>query len=241
MNPLLIIGIIILIPVALFALYIFIPFVAGRFVNPNKLYETDSPFFRGLLNALLRIGLFFSRVKIQYEGDEKVPSGRFLLIGNHRSNFDPLVTAVAMKKYNLSFISKKENLTMPVFGRIVRRACYMPLERDDPRDALTIINHSAKLIKNDVCSVGVYPEGKRSFTNELLPFHAGVLKIAQKANVPIVVSTIEGTELVRDRFPRKTRVTLRIIDVVSAEDAKAKRSVELGEELYAEMKQALGK
>ena len=241
MNPLLIIGIIILIPVALFALYIFIPFVAGRFVNPNKLYETDSPFFRGLLNALLRIGLFFSRVKIQYEGDEKVPSGRFLLIGKHRSNFDPLVTAVAMKKYNLSFISKKENLTMPVFGRIVRRACYMPLERDDPRDALTIINHSAKLIKNDVCSVGVYPEGKRSFTNELLPFHAGVLKIAQKANVPIVVSTIEGTELVRDRFPRKTRVTLRIIDVVSAEDAKAKRSVELGEELYAEMKQALGK
>lgn len=241
MNPFLIIGIIILIPVALFALYIFIPFVAGRFVNPNKLYETDNAFYRGLLNTLIRIGLFFSRVKIIYEGDEKVPSGRFLFICNHRSNFDPLVTAVAMKKHKLSFISKKENLTMPVFGRVVRRVCYMPLERDDPRDALTIINHSAKLIKNDVCSVGVYPEGKRSFSNELLPFHAGVLKIAQKANVPIVVATIEGSELVRDRFPKKTRVTLRIIDVVSAEDAKAKRSVELGEELYNEMKQALGK
>ena len=241
MNPFLIIGIIILIPVALFALYIFIPFVAGRFVNPNKLYETDNAFYRGLLNTLIRIGLFFSRVKIHYEGDEKVPSGRFLFICNHRSNFDPLVTAVAMKKYKLSFISKKENLTMPVFGRVVRRVCYMPLERDDPRDALTIINHSAKLIKNGVCSIGVYPEGKRSFSNELLPFHAGVLKIAQKASVPIVVATIEGSELVRERFPKKTRVTLRIIDVVSAEDAKSKRSVELGEELYNEMKQALGK
>lgn len=241
MNPFLIIGIIILIPVALFAFYILVPFIAGRFVNPNKLYETDNAFYRWLYNTLVRIGLFFSRVKINYEGDEKMPSGRFLLICNHRSNFDPLVTAKAMRKYQLSFISKKENLTMPVFGRVVRRVCYMPLERDDPRDALNIINHSAKLIKNDVCSVGVYPEGKRSFSNELLPFHAGVLKIAQKAGVPIVVATIEGTELVRDRFPKKTRVTLRILDVISAEDAKAKRSVELGEELYQKMKQALGK
>lgn len=241
MNPLLIIAIIILIPVVLFLLFIGVPFFAGLFVNPNKLYEKGSPFYRGMFNILVRIGLFFSRVKIRYEGDSKIPDGRFLLISNHRSNFDPLVTAVAMRKYKLAFISKKENLTMPVFGRVVRRICYMPLERDDPRDALTIINHSAKLIKNNECSVCVYPEGKRSFSNELLPFHAGVLKIAQKATVPIVVATIEGTELVRDRFPRKTEVTLRIIDVVSAEEARSKRSVELGEILYNEMKQALGK
>ncbi len=241
MNPLLIIAIIILIPVVLFLIFIGVPFFAGLFVNPNKLYEKGSPFYRGMFNILVRIGLFFSRVKIRYEGDSKIPDGRFLLISNHRSNFDPLVTAVAMRKYKLAFISKKENLTMPVFGRVVRRICYMPLERDDPRDALTIINHSAKLIKSNECSVCVYPEGKRSFSNELLPFHAGVLKIAQKATVPIVVATIEGTELVRDRFPRKTEVTLRIIDVVSAEEARSKRSVELGEILYNEMKQALGK
>lgn len=87
----------------------------------------------------------------------------------------------------------------------------------------------------------VYPEGKRSFSGELLPFHAGVLKIAQKANVPIVVSTIEGTELAKTHFPKKTNVTFRIIDVISAEEAKSKRSVDLGEQLHDEMLKALGR
>ena len=225
----------------LFLFFLAIPAFFGLFVNPNKLYDRDSKFYRALYIIQLRIALFFCRVKIHYEGDGKIPPGRFLLICNHRSNFDPIVTAAVMRKYNLAFISEEENLKLPIFGRIVRRICYMPLVRDDARQAITIINHSVKLIKDDQCSVMVYPEGKRSFSCELLPFHGGVLKIAQKAYVPIVVATIEGTELVKTRFPRKTHVTLRIIDVVSAEEAKSKRSVELGEELHDEMKQALGR
>lgn len=224
-----------------FLLYIGIPAVASLFVDPNRLYDKDSRFYRKLYEALLSVALFFSRVRWTYEGDEKIPEGRFLLICNHRSNFDPLITAVAMKKYQLAFISKQENLDRPIFGRIVRRICYMPLTKDDARQALQIINHSAELIKNNECSVMVYPEGKRSFSGELLPFHAGVLKIAQKANVPIVVSTIEGTELAKTHFPKKTNVTFRIIDVISAEEAKSKRSVDLGEQLHDEMLKALGR
>lgn len=87
----------------------------------------------------------------------------------------------------------------------------------------------------------VYPEGKRSFSNELLPFHCGVLKIAQKAGVPIVVATVEGTELVRDRFPKKTDVYLKILDVVPTEKVTSMRSTILGEELHDEMFRALGK
>ena len=225
----------------LFLFFVMIPAFFGLFVNPNKLYDKDSKFYRGLFVIQVRIALFCSRVRIQYEGDEKIPAGRFLLICNHRSNFDPIVTAWSMRKYKLAFISKEENLKLPVFGRIIRRICYMPLVKNDARQAIGIIHHAAELIKNDECSVMVYPEGKRSFSNELLPFHGGVLKIAQRANVPIVVAVIEGTELVRDRFPKKTKVSLRIIDVVSAEEAKAKRSVDLGVELHDEMLAVLGK
>lgn len=234
-------AIIIAVPVVAFLIFLAVPTIAGLFVNPNKLYEKDSPFYRKMYVTLLRIAMFFCRVKIHYKGDEKIPEGRFLLICNHRSNFDPIVTAIAMRQYNLAFISKEENLHLPVFGRVVRRICYMPLVRDDPRDALKIINHSAKLIQSDECSVMVYPEGKRSFSNELLPFHAGVLKIAQKASVPIVVATIEGTELVRDRFPKKTDIYLNILEVVPTEEVKEKRSTELGVELHDRMLSVLGK
>lgn len=234
-------GVILGVAAILFLFFVIIPAFFGLFVNPNKLYDKDSKFYRALYNVQVRIALFCSRVRIKYEGDDKIPEGRFLLICNHRSNFDPIVTAAAMRKYNLAFISKEENLKLPIFGRIIRRICYMPLVKNDARQAIGIINHAAKLIKDDECSVMVYPEGKRSFSNELLPFHGGVLKIAQKANVPIVVAVIEGTELVRDRFPKKTKVSLRIIDVVSATEAKSKRSVDLGIELHDEMLAVLGK
>lgn len=241
LRILMIIGIVLGTAVVLFLIFIAIPTIAGLFVDPNKIYDKDSKFYRGLFNVLLSVGMFFCNVKVVYEGDEKIPDGRFLLIGNHRSNFDPLLTAAKMKKYELAFISKEENFQLPIFGRMIRRLCYMPLKRDDARQALTIINHSAKLIKDDQCSVAVYPEGKRSFSGELLPFHGGVLKIAQKADVPIVVTTIEGTELIRKRFPRRTKVILRVIDVVPVEKVRATRSVELGEELHDQMLKALGR
>ena len=53
---------------------------------------------------------------------------------------------------------------------------------------------AAELMKNDVVSVGVYPEGTRNRDGSLLPFHDGVFIIARKADVPIVVATIDGTE-----------------------------------------------
>ena len=70
------------------------------------------------------------------------------------------------------------------------------------------------LIKRDEVSIAVYPEGTRSKKNKLLKFHAGVLKIAQKANVPIVVTTIRGGEDVKDRYPwRRTHVYFDVLDV----------------------------
>ena len=241
LRILLILGIIIGTAGALFLIYVLIPTIAGLFVDQSKLYDRDSKGYRKLYNTLVGIGMFFCNIKVIYEGDETIPAGRFLFICNHRSNFDPILTARAMRKYELAFISKEENFKVPFFGRMLRKLCYMPLKRDDPRDALAIINHSAQLIKDDQCSVAVYPEGKRSLNGELLPFHGGVLKIAQKASVPIVVATIEGTELIRKRFPRRSKVTLRIIRIVSAEEVRTKRSVELGEELHDEMFKVLGK
>ena len=241
LRILLVLGIILGTAVGLFLIFILIPTIAGLFVDQSKLYDRDSKGYRRLFNALVAIGMFFCNIKVTYEGDDLVPEGRFLFICNHRSNFDPILTARVMRKYELAFISKEENFKVPFFGRMLRKLCYMPLKRDDPRDALVIINHSAKLIKDDQCSVAVYPEGKRSFSGELLPFHGGVLKIAQKAGVPIVVATIEGTEQIKTRFPRRSHVTLRILRTVPADEVHEKRSVELGEELHDEMLKALGK
>lgn len=171
----------------LIAAYFLIPGFLGLFANPKKEYTKDSKLYRFILNAATVIGLKVMRVKVHITGMEKLPKGqKILFVGNHRSNFDPLITWYVFRDWNISFISKAGNFKIPFFGRIIRRCCFMVIDRESPRKAINTINHAGELLKSGEVSVGVYPEGTRSKTGELLPFHGGVLKIAQKANTAVI-------------------------------------------------------
>ena len=202
------------------------------FVNMKKLYDKNSRYYRFLLYSSTAIGLIYSRVKVEVKGLEKLPEGRFLLVANHKSKFDPIVTWHAMRKYDLAYISKKENFSIPVFGRIIRRNCFMDINRKSPRSAVKTVNHAAKLIKDGIVSVGVYPEGTRNNGEGLLPFHSGIFLVATKSDAPVVIAATENTEKIRINFPRKTVVTLNILDVISSEEVKGMTTKELSERSY---------
>ena len=104
-----------------------------------------------------------------------------MFVGNHRSNFDPIIEWLVLKPWDIAFISKGENFKIPFFGRIIRKCCFMPIDRENPRKALRTINKASDLLQSGEVSIGVYPEGTRSKTGELLPFHDGVFHIAKKA------------------------------------------------------------
>ena len=76
----------------------------------------------------------------------------------------------------------------------------------------------------------IYPEGTRSKTGELGPFHAGSFKIAQRVRVPVVIASIQGTEKALRHIPfHPTRVKLDILEVIPAETVKAMSTQELAE------------
>lgn len=143
-------------------------------------YETHSRFYRRLLNGATAFAVWLLGIHVHCQGLEKLPQGRFLLVGNHRSNFDPIVTWYALKDRDLAFLSKAENFKIPIFGRIIRKCYFLPIDRQDPRKAMTAINQAAALLENDQVSIGVYPEGTRSKECVLLPFHNGVFENRQK-------------------------------------------------------------
>ena len=215
--------------------------IAAAAVDNEKLYTDYSPFYRTILYTLVDVILFFSRVKIEMRGMEKVPSeGRFLLVCNHLSVFDTITKVHVFRKYDLAFISKPENFTIPVVGRILRRCCFMPIDRQNPRNAMTTINHAAALLGQDEMSVAVYPEGTRSRQKVLLPFHGGVFKVAQKAKVPVVVCVVEHTDKVKERAPwKKTDVVLSVLRTIPVEEVLSKRSEAIGHETFALMQEAL--
>lgn len=201
---------------------------------PVKAKESEkvNRFYRAVFIYYLRLILFISRVKIKISGGEKLPyiKGEFLLVGNHRSDFDPIVTIVALKKRDFAFISKPENFKIPVVKKFLYKGLYAPIDRENARNALKTINKTAERIKSGVISYGVYPEGTRSKSKNMLSFHDGVFKIAQKAEAPIVVAGVTGTERIHKRAPwRRTVVHFDVIDVISAETVKALSSHELAD------------
>lgn len=200
------------------ALFAALVAASSLFVDGKKIYDDRAPYYRFLMNTLVRIILCFCRVRLRVTGLETLPQDScFLLVCNHISALDPIVTLYALRSRRLAFVAKEEVLRIPVIGKLLRRCCTLAIDRENPRNAMKTITKAAELIKLAGISVGIYPEGTRSRTGELLPFHNGVFKIALNAGAPVVVAVIRGSERVRKRAPfRSTDVTLTFTDVIPA-------------------------
>lgn len=189
-------------------------------VDMNKEYARTSKFYERFLNYSVWLILKIINVKVVVTGKEKIPTNRrFLFVANHRSNFDPVIARAMLGKYDIDFISKPQNFKLPVVRRFLHRMKFLAIDRDNPRSSLKTLSKAIEYVKNDEGSMGVYPEGKRSFTGELLPFHDGVFKVALKANVPVVVACMTGQETIKDKAPfKKSIVHFDILDVIELEE-----------------------
>jgi len=215
---------------ALLLMYLLILNVCCLLVNPGKEYDKHSPFYRFLLNSATAMAMKLLRIRVHISGMEKIPKNtKALFVSNHRSNFDPIITWYALRKWKIAFISKPSNFKIPFFGRIIRKCCFMPIDRENPKNAIVTVNKAAKLLKKQEVSIGIYPEGTRSKHGQLLPFHNGVFKIAQKAEASIVVLCVTGTEGVSKRTPfRRTDVYLDVLEVFSAQGIKETKTAMIG-------------
>lgn len=127
--------------------------------------------------------------RIRIHGADKLPASPFLLVCNHLSAFDPLCT-MAVLGHNIAFVAKPGVFKIPAIGALMRRIGFMPIDRENARNAVTTIKEAAHCIADTGLSVGIYPEGTRSKSGTLLPFHAGSFKIAALAKCPVVVTAI---------------------------------------------------
>ncbi len=204
-------------------------------VDLSKPVEEDHPFTRRIVVRVVGILCCLGRLRIHTRGWENLPQGRFLLVGNHRSNYDPIATVWALRQHgiDIAFVTKPENMKIPLV-RLIHRANYLVIDREDPRKAIATIHAAAELLHNDVVNVGIYPEGTRSKTGEMLPFHNAVFKIAKRAQAPIVVAAITGSERIRHNAPwRRTDVTIDLCARISREEVAAGTTKDLGDRVRA--------
>ena len=127
---------------------------------------------------------------IKINGKENIPEGPCVFIGNHTSILD-IPTIFYSADRLVGFVAKKEVLKVPILSYWLSRGKCIPLDRQNPRDAVRVINEGVKNLK-DGYSMMIFPEGTRSLDGKTLPFKKGSLKLAIKAKVPIVPVTIDA-------------------------------------------------
>jgi len=212
-------------------------------VDMEKPQEKDDKFYRTVMNIYIEALKTLVGIRFTVTGAEKLPKeGRFLLVCNHLFLADPALLLNAFPKSELAFITKQENEKMFIVGPIMHKILCQSLDRDNDRSALKTILKCIQLIKEDQVSIGVFPEGYTSKDGKVHPFRAGVFKIAQKTNVPIVVCTIQNTRSIFKNLAKlkRTDVELHLVDVIPAEELKGKTTAEISDRVYEMMISDLG-
>ena len=212
--------------------------ICSLFISKKKEYSDESRFYRRLLEICTRLAIFFGRIHIHTTGGDMIPSDRkYLLVQNHRSNFDPILSWWVFRQNKLIFVTKPENFKQPIFGAIIWRLRFLGIDRENPRNALKTIVKAADHIKSGDMSVGLYPEGTRNWTDDyLLPFHNASLKIAQMAGCPIAVTTVRGSQSIAKNFPwHHSDVYFDVIGIIEPEEHKGMKTDELAERIRGMM------
>lgn len=157
---------------------------------------------------------------LRFEGRENIPkTGGVLIAPNHVCYLDPPTVAMAAPRH--AYIMAWEALfKIPVLGTYIRWMRAFPVNPGTPdRHALKFAEEKLK----DGEAVIIFPEGTVSPTGELLPLRAGVLMIAQRANVPIIPCFVHNTnvmlpyEQIRPRFT-KEQILVRFGKPVTMEE-----------------------
>lgn len=139
--------------------------------------------------ARLLLWAVFSRV--QKEGTENLePGGTYVFACNHQSMVDILVLLAKLPK-NFRWIAKKELFAIPLFGRAMLAAGYIPIDRSDRDAAYRSLQTAAGRIATGA-SVVIFPEGTRTNDTTLLEFKVGGFGLAVEANRPVLPVAIVG-------------------------------------------------
>jgi 1-acyl-sn-glycerol-3-phosphate acyltransferase len=116
-----------------------------------------------------------------------------LIIPNHTSHFDTVIALSVLPERvrdRTAIAAAADRMyRQPIKGMLHSlRYNAFPITRGGGREALT---YSQWLLRNN-WSLLIFPEGKRSRSSELMPFHAGPAILALGQHVPVLPIYIEG-------------------------------------------------
>jgi 1-acyl-sn-glycerol-3-phosphate acyltransferase len=132
-------------------------------------------------------------VDLTATGMERVPPGRaYVYMSNHQSHLDIPMLYATLPSPTIRMLGKKELFEIPVWGRGLRAAEFVEVDRSNHAAAMRSIDFAAKLVRDGV-SIYLAPEGTRSRDGTIGPLKKGGFHLALGTGAPIVPVAIRGT------------------------------------------------
>lgn len=170
-------------------------------------------------------------VELDVQGQELVPTTAetFVVMSNHQSNFDiPVLYRVFPG--SMRMVAKSELYRIPLFGRALRAAEFIEVDRQNKQRARRSIELAKERLRSGV-HVWIAPEGTRSATGKLGPFKKGGFVLALDTGARILPITLDGTRFVvpphTGRVHRRERVRVRFHAPIDAASYGEERRDEL--------------
>jgi 1-acyl-sn-glycerol-3-phosphate acyltransferase len=141
-----------------------------------------------------------------------------VIISNHQSILDILL--INCLRYRFKWISKIENMKIPVLGWYLRMADYIIINRGDKESKEEMMEKSFQYLK-DGTSIMMFPEGTRSVDGEIGFFKRGAFQLAINAHVPILPVVLDGSGGVLPKhrliFTTGHKIMIKVLDPVIPE------------------------
>jgi len=182
-------------------------------------------------NSLMRLTQHLLRLNVIVTGKENIPEGKFVFVANHQENFDITALKPIFKNHPIDFIAKEALWRVPFLGKWLTILGNVPIGEDANRSAAVSIITGIKRY-NYGHPMGIFPEGKRSFSNEMIDFKPGAFKLAMKPKADILIGTLYNLDKIWKTFPyKKHNAYIHFLPVLKYEEYKGLNSIELAQKV----------
>ena len=136
-----------------------------------------------------------AKIRLHVVGLERTAPGEaFVIMSNHQSHYDIPVLFQALRR-RVRMVAKSELFKIPGWGRAMRLAGFVEVDRGDRAQAIKSLENAARAL-SDGTSIWIAPEGTRGPGDALLPFKQGGFHVAQSIGARILPVSIDGTSRV---------------------------------------------
>jgi len=155
-------------------------------------------------------------IRLDARGAEQVPAGRaYVYMSNHQSHLDIPVLYATLPSPTIRMLAKTELFRIPVWGRGLRAAEFIEVDRSNHVRAIRSIETAAELLRDGV-SIYLAPEGTRSRDGRIGPLKKGGFHLALSTRAPIVPVAVSGTLDILPRGSRAMRTGLPVRVTIGA-------------------------